>query len=631
MTHKKIMFRILTLLCLICFMTSTTLATAQSDYQVTLNTITAEPLEGMPAYTVTANLSVVNKEGIPVTGLQKINFNLSEDGELVEIDSIEEMENTSNSLVLVMDISGSMVGQGIIDARNAGSNFLMQLDADDRSSVISFADKVEVAADFSDNHQRSSDAVQKLTAIDRTGTCLFDAAYKAVEMAANSTVGKRAVILFTDGKDETLQGNTCSVRTIQDVIDLAKVARTPVYTLGVGWRVQEQDLKRLAATTGGSYYSAAQTSGLEDLFTKVFNQLNQEYKITFTSRRAPGSHNLAIEVDLHGQKLQSVVPFTLPNLPTTITFNSPKDNEKINGVVPIKVAILTQGSEISRVEFGNEGVVFGKDVSEPYEIDLDTSKLPTGIRKIEAVAIGKNGEELARVKVMVEIVPAADVSDSDEPVILEGVAGKLSLFGGKNTLFLLAGLLAIALFAIVLWILNRKKFQAASYPQDDFKLRDSEKFKEAPTMDEIDLRGVELGGALLATLTVIESNDESMLGKEFKLSHFPAQAGRNQEECEIGFNEVDRAVSRRHALFETRGQAITIKDLGSKFGTQVNGISITNQPQLLKNDDMIRLGTKVVLRFNQIPYFSSEDPYATQDNLDFGGQIDDRTRDAYEL
>ena len=45
-----------------------------------------------------------------------------------------------------------------------------------------------------------------------SGTCLYDAAYQAVEMASTTPPGRRAVVLFTDGKDETASGEQCSFR-----------------------------------------------------------------------------------------------------------------------------------------------------------------------------------------------------------------------------------------------------------------------------------------------------------------------------------------------------------------------------------------------------------------------------------
>jgi DNA-binding winged helix-turn-helix (wHTH) protein len=52
----------------------------------------------------------------------------------------------------------------------------------------------------------------------------------------------------------------------------------------------------------------------------------------------------------------------------------------------------------------------------------------------------------------------------------------------------------------------------------------------------------------------------------------------------------DDSISRRHALIETRGESVTVRDLGSKNGTFVNGARVTAAVPLASGDEL-RLGS----------------------------------------
>lgn len=69
--------------------------------------------------------------------------------------------------------------------------------------------------------------------------------------------------------------------------------------------------------------------------------------------------------------------------------------------------------------------------------------------------------------------------------------------------------------------------------------------------------------------------------------------GRNATACNIVFPEEVRGISRTHCKIEQNGKVCTITDLGSSYGTFVNGMKIQQYaPMTLKNGDTIYLGDK---------------------------------------
>ena len=52
----------------------------------------------------------------------------------------------------------------------------------------------------------------------------------------------------------------------------------------------------------------------------------------------------------------------------------------------------------------------------------------------------------------------------------------------------------------------------------------------------------------------------------------------------------DQSMSRKHAVISATEEGHTVRDLGSRNGTWLNGNRITEKPQLLRHGDEVRLG-----------------------------------------
>ncbi|MCB2206272.1 VWA domain-containing protein [bacterium] len=81
---------------------------------------------------------------------------------------------------------------------------------------------------------------------------MWDGVYAGVSYCANDGVHpSRGVLILSNGKGD---GGT---KNLNDVIQLAKTAKIPVYCLGVNAVNSDQDMKELSAQTGGTYFSNA--------------------------------------------------------------------------------------------------------------------------------------------------------------------------------------------------------------------------------------------------------------------------------------------------------------------------------------------------------------------------------------
>lgn len=273
-------------------------------------------------------VTVRDANGVPIADLGADRFEMVEDGRSsFPPAEVRQQVNPEAviSVVMVIDISGSMEGKPIQEAMRAANALLDQLSPQDRAAVIAFADKVQdldptvleegKEVGFTTDKNAIRNVVNFLDTRLGWDTPLYDAIYKGVKMASTEPVGKRAVVVMTDGRDEAdnAQGvpvkDTGSLSTPDDPINEANRHNIPIFTIGMGSKLDTKYLKRLAERTGGLYQRAPQPEELTPLFENVVSQLKTQYVLEYASR-APddgGYHSLMVRVVLpQGQDFDEI-------------------------------------------------------------------------------------------------------------------------------------------------------------------------------------------------------------------------------------------------------------------------------------------------------------------------------------
>ncbi|HSJ52336.1 MAG TPA: VWA domain-containing protein [Anaerolineae bacterium] len=279
----------------------------------------------------TVLVTVRDANGVPLMGLGADKFEIVEDGRasFPPTDVAPQVNaDAPVSAVIVLDISGSMEGTPIKEAMRAANALLDQLAAEDRAAIIAFADEVQSLdptvleegkeLGFTTDKNAIRNVVNFLDTKLGWDTPLYDAIYKGVKMAASEPVGKRAVIVMTDGRDErdNAQGvpvkDTGSLSTPDDPINEANRHGIPIFTVGlagIGGKIDARYLARLAEGTGGVYQEAPQPEELTPLFQNVVSQLKTQYVLGFESRleRNQDYHSLMVRVNLpQGQDFDEI-------------------------------------------------------------------------------------------------------------------------------------------------------------------------------------------------------------------------------------------------------------------------------------------------------------------------------------
>jgi VWFA-related protein len=305
--------------------------------------------------------TVRDANGVPIPGLGADRFELVEDGRASFPPSTVDIQVNPDaviSVVMVIDISGSMKGKPIEEAMRAASALLDQLSLQDRAAIIAFADKVQdldpteleegKEVGFTTDKNAIRNVVNFLNTKIGWDTPLYDAIYKGVKMVSTEPAGKRAVIVMTDGRDErdNAQGvpvkDTGSLSTPDDPINEANRHNIPIFSIGLvglGGKIDTKYLQRLAERTGGLYQQAPKPEELTPLFENVVNQLKTQYVLSYESRLSKDDnyHSLMVRVTLpQGQdfdeiKFQIVPSESAPPEPAAVepTLTSNQQGEEI--------------------------------------------------------------------------------------------------------------------------------------------------------------------------------------------------------------------------------------------------------------------------------------------------------------
>jgi len=185
-----------------------------------------------------------------------------------------DVEGFGLSLALAMDYSGSL-GDDIYISEDAARIFVRQMSQNDRAAIIKFTGKVNVFQEFTGDTTLLMEAIAEPPS-SREYTALYDAIYTGITMCLEES-GRRAVIAYTDGIDNY------SSHSIDDVIAYAKVNNMPVFMIGLGTEIENDELERIATETGGVYLYADSVEELAEIYISIYGLIRGFYVLAHSS------------------------------------------------------------------------------------------------------------------------------------------------------------------------------------------------------------------------------------------------------------------------------------------------------------------------------------------------------------
>ena len=214
-----------------------------------------------------------------VTGLEQENFEVFEGPEKQLIKHFSS-EDVPISLGVIFDLSGSM-GTKIEKAREAVVEFFRTANPQDEFFMISFNDKPELLADFTNSVE---DIQSKLVYAEPKGrTALMDAIYMGLHQMKKAHQQKKALLIISDG------GDNHSRYTENEIKSLVKEADVQIYGIGIfdaspttpEEKMGPVVLSEITDVTGGRTFTIDNPNELADVATKIGIELRNQYVLGY--------------------------------------------------------------------------------------------------------------------------------------------------------------------------------------------------------------------------------------------------------------------------------------------------------------------------------------------------------------
>lgn len=239
-----------------------------------------EPVIKQRTSVVTVDVTVMDHFNRQVSGLTRDNFEVYEDKVRQQIDFFND-EDRPLSIGIIFDLSGSMKSK-LSRAREALKAFITTSHTDDDFFLIGFNQRARLLSEFTGGDT----IINKLNLAEPNGqTALFDAAYLGVEKAREGRHDRRALLIISDGQDNS------SRYTYGELRRRLKEADVQIYCLGIGEegaaagglldRQGEAVLEEIARATGGLTFFPHSWEELEDAITRIALVLRHQYSLGY--------------------------------------------------------------------------------------------------------------------------------------------------------------------------------------------------------------------------------------------------------------------------------------------------------------------------------------------------------------
>ncbi len=246
--------------------------------------------------------NVKDKHGLLIPNLTKDDFQVFEDGKPQTLKYFSAESNQPLTLGIMIDTSASQTRVLDIEQQSCAEFLHAVLRDKDMAFVVNFDVDVDLDQDFTNNIRDLTRSLNKMqinagvgggppglgggpVPTTPRGTLLYDAIYLGADEKLKNEVGRKAMIIFTDGEDEG------SRLRIQDAIEAAQKADTICYVIliadrgfygGFGYS-GDSDMHKLAEATGGRVIEVGNKQDkLKQAFDQIQNELRSQYNIGYS-------------------------------------------------------------------------------------------------------------------------------------------------------------------------------------------------------------------------------------------------------------------------------------------------------------------------------------------------------------
>jgi len=221
------------------------------------------------------HVNVTDEKDRPVGNLNKENFRVFEDQTEQQL-SVFKHEDLPISLGLVIDNSRSMEPRKQrLDAAALG--FVRMSNPEDETFIVHFDDAARLDRDFTNSIPVLEETLAGVKPYGQTA--IYDALILALDHMHYATRLKKAVLLITDGVDNS------SKHTLNEAIEATQHAHVAVYTVGLlsesGGQKAEDSLVRIAEASGGRAFFPLTVEEARADMERVARDLREQYTLGY--------------------------------------------------------------------------------------------------------------------------------------------------------------------------------------------------------------------------------------------------------------------------------------------------------------------------------------------------------------
>lgn len=244
---------------------------------------------GVELISVTA--TVINKDGQLVTGLPRDAFEVYEDGDRQSISQFTN-ERVPVSLAVLLDVSDSMYGQRLVDARLAVERFLFDLlDASDEFSVVAFNHEPKTLTPWTQQPDVVRTAMAPLKPFG--STAMYDAVLTALPMMNTRNKQRAAIVIISDGADTASDANVRDVRSalVRSDAFVYAIGVDPPAKRAINEAINVSALNEITGGSGGNTEVVHETTDLVVATSRIAEELNSQYVLGYhTQKPLDGSY-----------------------------------------------------------------------------------------------------------------------------------------------------------------------------------------------------------------------------------------------------------------------------------------------------------------------------------------------------
>jgi VWFA-related protein len=260
---------------------------------------------------------VLDAEGRLATDLPREAFELYDDGNLQPITQFTR-ERVPVSLGLLLDVSDSMYGRRLVEARTAVSRFLFELlDPSDEFFVYGFNHAPKLVSAWTRDAALVGSRLEALQA--SGGTAVYDAVLASLPLFKSRSQPRAALVVISDGAD------TASDATVHDVRSALVRTDAFVYAIAIdssdrhpiNTRVNPTALREMTDDSGGRTEIVTDSADLAGATARVADELNSQYVFGYNAPHgADGEyHSIRVRVRSGGYRVRARRGYVAEPLP----------------------------------------------------------------------------------------------------------------------------------------------------------------------------------------------------------------------------------------------------------------------------------------------------------------------------